>query len=586
MLRAFVTSHVGYECLRYMHSNVVNFFEINGTSYGLAREFEETIVIACKFQENKIENTDFLLEIFAKSKEFVEKQEEIKEKEEAKSELKRKYPYKARKVNLNIGKKPDRARNKSPLILQTLIDDNNVLFKSIINYLGLNEYENDMDSLIQMFKYCVDYDKIDLILWCINESKIKDLVLKNSNIFNCNESEKNILEYCVLNDKFAILLELLWHIMINHFKCNNFNDLIKNNVLNEKMLLKWINETKYSANQSLYLFLSSIYQHGWKNNSFEMFRFLIEIEYSKKNKNNETNDEVNDLTIQFRKDYFNAMYLKTQCKKETLNDLNNIIINALNKQECGFNDSLLILSKLIDSERFLKTMENVTQECLTNDKKNARKYLFFKNLLLNSNVWAMDASNSNETKNANDTNNTNDTSEVKTDMDPNSNVSDLNEKIEQSLLLFDEIKKSILNNELKTQQMFIQNNVISEENNNLQVWNKLKLFGTKGNDGNITQDKIEGSKPLNRDSYDFGWNDQHYYRLIEPQYIFDELPNDGTFDAPKEYSQHGFLTDMLIGAHSINPRFQNECQSLFSFENFGVKCAFASAPVKTKARYV
>lgn len=41
------------------------------------------------------------------------------------------------------------------------------------------------------------------------------------------------------------------------------------------------------------------------------------------------------------------------------------------------------------------------------------------------------------------------------------------------MLLFDEIKKEIVDNEIKIEQMFIQNAILSEDLNNNAMWQQL-----------------------------------------------------------------------------------------------------------------
>ena len=140
--------------------------------------------------------------------------------------------------------------------------------------------------------------------------------------------------------------------------------------------------------------------------------------------------------------------------------------------------------------------------------------------------------------------------------------------LEESLTLFDEIRKDILNKELEIQQMMIQNAVISEEKTNGESWSELK---------NWSNMPIADEKEL-EDS------------LLKVKYNLDDLPFDNVngFDGAKEYDHNIYLPQLLILAHKIDPTFQDECREFFdnTNEQFKIPCHFTAAPVKTKSRCI
>ena len=70
------------------------------------------------------------------------------------------------------------------------------------------------------------------------------------------------------------------------------------------------------------------------------------------------------MTVRFDGDFKCAKYLFDSCKKETLKDISNVINDGLNTRQCGFNDSLLILSKMLNNKAFVNCLSNVTKDCL------------------------------------------------------------------------------------------------------------------------------------------------------------------------------------------------------------------------------
>ena len=75
---------------------------------------------------------------------------------------------------------------------------------------------------------------------------------------------------------------------------------------------------------------------------------------------------------------------------------------------------------------------------------------------------------------------------------------------------------------------------------------------------------------------------------MESRYKSIDLPFDNvnSFDGNKEYDHSSYLCDMLIVAHTVDPVFQKDCNKLFSFDTFGIKCKYSPAPVKTKERCI
>ena len=366
-------------------------------------------------------------------------------------------------------------------------------------------------------------------------------------------------------------------ILINICNVNNVKELESCKIVNQEMISRWINICNKMGFHVFSSFLTKLNENVLRKNSWDIFCVMFGIN-SDGNYNNSNNEEVEQLSVKFGKDLKSAKYLFNNCKKDTLIDLANVINNGLNRQECNFSDSLLMLSKMTDNENFTKTLANTTQECLSHEKKTIVKYCYFKNNLLDSNIWAMESESLKHVTSEKD----------KKKEDAIIVKSDHEEKNEMPRkLLFDQVEEKVILNELKCQQMFIQNAIISEEKNNKDSFEKLKQFGkTRTNDDtNITL----LSKLLQMQRGRSSWDDLSY-EMLHAKHSLNTLPFDNVngFDGRKEFDQNYYLTELLILSHEIDSKFQNECKNIFTINNkdFGIKCIFSSGNVKTRARSI
>ena len=203
---------------------------------------------------------------------------------------------------------------------------------------------------------------------------------------------------------------------------------------------------------------------------------------------------------------------------------------------------------MVDGESFVNDLKTVTQECLANDKKDLKKYMFFKMNLLHSNIFAMSEK---DTVTA-----TTSKSAITTVSEKKENVDKLDNQINESLTLFDSVKKSVIENELKMQKMLIQNAIINEEKNNNQLWRKLKskdIASFQDQSGYLASIKITMKGGKHRPSHPTHEN----FNCI-PDWQSDQLPFDNVngFNGAAEYDTGGYLTQLLIHAHQIDLIFQ------------------------------
>ena len=86
--------------------------------------------------------------------------------------------------------------------------------------------------------------------------------------------------------------------------------------------------------------------------------------------------EMRDRLKEYSKAVKVCDYLMSQCDENCLGQLSKAIINALTTQECGFDDSLLFLTRKVDNDSFVQSLEQCTLECLSKQKGDKRKYVF------------------------------------------------------------------------------------------------------------------------------------------------------------------------------------------------------------------
>lgn len=159
---------------------------------------------------------------------------------------------------------------------------------------------------------------------------------------------------------------------------------------------QWLSWSQQTQNFGMFGFLTKLNENGFKRNSFRIIESMVSSANIDSSHSN-GNDNISRLFERFKKDKFVANCLLSKLKKESLMDIKNVVNNGVVNQECAFNDSLLYLSRLVNNMEFNKIMEDVTDECLNSDKKTVKKYQFFKNNLLNSNIWAVNATDETDT---------------------------------------------------------------------------------------------------------------------------------------------------------------------------------------------
>ena len=244
----------------------------------------------------------------------------------------------------------------------------------------------------------------------------------------------------------------------------------------------------------------------------------------------------------------------------------------MTKQECSFNDAFLFLFQKWNNKEFTKTLNKITKECLNiNNINNIKNYTYFKNNLLNSNIWAtMYGENSSHESNDND------------NKDEDKNVKET-VSVVSGTTLFDEMASNMQSAMLEQEQL----KLISLEKQYKQEFNSLKHSIRPWNLGQ--RNSISQNKLVNRykNKQDFMNDNENNKRGIQAEKQINGLAIDfeSGFYGSNEYDYKVYLTNLLILAHDINPVFQNECKSFFN-DNNNISCKYTPAPVKTYGRCV
>ena len=466
-----------------------------------------------------------------------------------------------------------------------------VLNRTIYDYNAKLNKENRIDAI---FGLCIDNNCFDIVkIWI---QRCKKEILTGRFIYEIfHENDKHIsymidaiesgnvgykwdiLENCDLVKNHSCLtlcahignvdiFRLLVHRYIRLNNIDNWSKLKFSKIAQSENIKLLIKIAGQNSNHRIEQFLSSLLKVGVQSQDFDIFcQFLgisgsgngninavnvdsVDVKDSNDNNDEDNNGNGDNLDNEQSELYLAnnkvAEYIFEKCDNDTLNKLSDIINNGLLNLECGFNDSLLLLSSMIDKERLFKTLEITTMKCLTNEYKTPKSYQFFKQNLLNSQIWASKVSTSSNGKfNKNNSNNT------------------IN-SIANDKILFDRVQYGIIMKELNQQKEYIKENIDKMEKLFESEWKKLLNIKTR------TFDSTRSASSRIK-----------YVKLqqpIKPKYEARELPFDNVngFDGTIEYDYNGYLTDLMIAANVLDKQFQLDCEKIFQQKPFVDKCQF------------
>ena len=317
------------------------------------------------------------------------------------------------------------------------------------------------------------------------------------------------------------------------------------------------NETRMKfekdLNESLFNYPSQNYQkltRGAFYRDFSQFLGLCDYE----NVTIETNKEANEMLTNIVK-----TLLKLLRKQLPISD--DMMIFCF--ECCKLNNNQLM-------EDFVSVLRQVTHECLASSSKftsgsndgindgssnyniwKARRYAWFKEYLLHSNVWFC-------------------------------KYNKLNDKT--AGLLYNVIESTI-EEELTIQQQFIWDNIIKAQESDEKSWDELVRFGSNDEKGKKTEKEKEEQTVLRQDKIENGIisdeNEKELYLISLEMDQHNEMKQD--FDVFSEFTTKVYLTKCLVFAHANNGIFQNKMKEYFSLDK---NASFASAPVKKYDRCV
>ena len=315
----------------------------------------------------------------------------------------------------------------------------------------------------------------------------------------------------------------------------------------------------------------------------------LEEEFSRFRFGNE--DKFRAAQSNLQKDINLVEYILDKCKDSTLIDISNAINEAISQQLCPVNDSWLMLSKNVDSNKFELSLKECAHLCLSNKHRNGKSYQYWRDNLASSSVW-VSIVNPDSNPNSNGNNTIENVNEQKDDLEIKKNFEKSDERETVNVSLFDKINSEVIDSDLEANKQFIKETVIELLQDKEQGSYFRELVETIDNwsiaakGTYIQQNTLMVNNNNNGNNNEKAKDLMKKYGGIQSDFILDDLPNNNTsgFNPAQTYDMYGYLTKMLIAASKLNEKFQNACEYIFSKDYLGVECTFSDAPMKTRER--
>ena len=256
-------------------------------------------------------------------------------------------------------------------------------------------------------------------------------------------------------------------------------------------------------------------------------------------------------------------------------------IITLLKHKCPISDDLLILaleySKTSKNDKLLnqlcQALSQVLQQCLDKQyqcpETKSFDYFWFKEYLLNSNIWLCSIGKKSIT---------NSSSSINDDDDSKEEQKQQRQTPSHHKLLYHTIARNVVTEALVKQKEFIWESVENESKTNKDIWNGILNFNPK----------LKSNTSLRQDTITNGIESQ-----VKNEDIYPSVPlmdNNSNFDVFNEYDTKVYLTKCLVFAHRMNPKFQQDAQEFFNQYSKGQSKQFSgffqAAPVKLYQRCV
>ena len=402
----------------------------------------------------------------------------------------------------------------------------------------------------------------------------------------------NALDYAAMVGNIKVF-RMLITTLIERLNISTWDGIVRNKILSKKSINKWIILAKDYGHIGFVGYVINLERKALNESSFSGLYTLIN-DVNDKLEINQKNTAFQDLTKVTKA----ARFLYDNCDKSALNKLAKTINEGIMSQQVGFDDSLLILSKMVNNDQFIHCIEKTCTDCwgLTgqsrpnsrsrnnNDKgdekdqsgsgEETKKKCYFDEHLLNSRIWAMpvkDTSDIAAISVGGDDSDDEDSSDSDDDGNNlfggmNMNNQNRNKKKRKVInTLYDKLRQGIVEKKFGEQRDWIKTKSIVHKQRFNVDWVNVAKYQLSANVEKKGKDCIE--KPIVLS--DFNGN----------EFPFDVVNN---YNGKFEYEKEGYLTKLIINARQLDPLFQKECATLFQSKEFGIECTFESLTPKTK----
>ena len=202
-----------------------------------------------------------------------------------------------------------------------------------------------------------------------NQQVIDVLCSKASNIEECilqkrEEFGDNALDFSVYHGQTSIFSKLLLTLFEKQ-NIDNYEKMVESGLFAPFTVQQWLKTCSQRKFAGLESFILKLDDMVWKQENFGMIKALLSLAID-----NGSDDDIAGMYNQARHDQHVASYLFSKLKKETLIDISKTVNRGLLHQECGFNDSWMFLSRLVNSDGFDTNLEQITKDCLSQKHTN------------------------------------------------------------------------------------------------------------------------------------------------------------------------------------------------------------------------
>ena len=416
--------------------------------------------------------------------------------------------------------------------------------------------KQDLSSTTPLMKAC-GLGCIDVVFELASNERV--------NLFQKDKIARDALDIAAETGQFQCF-QILLHFMIKRNNIKNwrqFEGLIKD--LDERVK-RWETHGNKDNLEAFLTFLFSLKTKVFDKKDFNLLQAMVDPSWIR-NDNSNINEWLKYKESKLTAEYIYNGLIKhednnnTNQGKSDLSSVTKVISKIINdgirEQRCVFDDSWLFLSKLCDESSFLQTIITVADSSMPSSKNNAKssekRKSFWKNNLLNSNVFADSIDGGNNYNYSND--------EKRNDIYNDENENKTADAVSGCTTVFDIIENEIIGKKLAAQQLFIKQSIIEMEKTMNESWQSVKQidnFSIVFASDNIRQDTIQDRFTNYTDLMSKNGVKSDYSSITQ-------LPSDGLnqFNGADVYDHNIYCSQLITRAHIIQPYFQNDCKKLF-----------------------